>query len=129
MLFSENLFVNINCSLGISLPLAWNVRITHFPLDWRICVNLLLNFRVVQKWINSNCIKTWNITLLLNTLIVNILNIWSCVQEAGFNWMKNSETLGCFLMKTFFFVCVINFIRNKIMIFQVFNGKFTEIFT
>lgn len=129
MLLSENLFVNIDWSLRISLPFVRNFRITHFPLNWRICMNLLFNFRIVQKWMNSNCIKTWNITLLLNTLIVNILDIWSCIQETRFDWMKNIKAFRCFLMKTFFFVCVVNFFRNKIMIFQVFNGKFAEIFT
>lgn len=128
MLLSKNLFVNIDWSLRISLPFIRNFRVTHFPLNWSICMDLLLYFRIVKKWINTHCIKAWDFTLLLNTLIVNIFYVWSCVQKTRFNWMNNVKTFRCLLMNTFFFICVVNFLRNEVMISQVFDGKFAEIF-
>jgi hypothetical protein len=121
MLLSQELFVNFDRSSWVSDPLVLDIKVAHFPGDVGFSMDFLLNLFLIQEPSDSDLIKAWHVTLLLNALIVNVSKVTASVQETRFNRLDQSDTLRS-MSQTFCSILVPDFIRNEVMVFKIFDG-------
>lgn len=127
MLLCNDFLVNIDGTFGISDPFVLDVEVAHFPCFGGFGIDFLLDSLIIQEPADSDLIKAWHVSLLLNALIVNISDIWTGVEETGFNWAKNLLAFES-VIQALFFIQIVNLIWDEVMAFQVADGKLAELF-